>query len=331
MRHLAMALFTLLLGCTTIDRIGGGNESPTEPRTTTTEAIPLALVVEVPRSMLEERAAFLDLGAVGRVFVLEGNGPLDAGFPVDPDITEHLLEDTIRLFAWDEQLGWTEIDDSAYDPSTYEVVGSGLEPGVYTAFGWSAEPVGNAMQRLLLDAQYGYRPDAELMVFDELEAELGQMNNPRYGTGLVRDWLQLSFSFTRTNCETLGGPFCDLECGRTNRTKLNRCPENCPAEDGCCECQTFTDTERVVIPARLFDDLLFPCPLCPVCPNGLSCPGGFGPDVDTIKPRLTRGFDYAVLEDLRVDELTTDDWVRGAFDALVQDTVGLTIDDLRIP
>lgn len=326
-RELMLAGLLSVMGCTTITRIVGGDDGSEG----STEELS-AGVVEVPRSLLPPEAAFLDLGSVGRVYQLTHPGPVDAGFPVPPDIGEALLVDTLRLFVWDGQSTWTEVPDSGFDPAASEVVAAGLNPGFYTAFGWCADPVQNTMQRLILDAQRGYRPGGQPVSYDELEAEFGGLNHPAYGAGMLRDWLQLSFSVTRTTCETYDGPGCDPVCGRPLPYKLSSCPTECP-ETTCCDCETFSETERAYIPAGLLDGLLRPCPtggLCPVCPDGLSCPTGVGPALDTIAP-WGGPFDYQVLDELRVGVLTGDDWVRGGVEALIQQTLGLAIDEERLP
>lgn len=218
---------------------------------------------------------------------------------------------------------WSELPDSRYDQDAQELVGTNLEPGLYSAFGWSANPVENALQRMVADATLGYRSRVA-------DPDQGEEDGGLSATSfLVRAWLaEVSFSYRETTCETKDNPDCPENCQRAaGRVTLSSCRVDgveCPEPD-CCECVTGTVTERFTPPPLSPIDIpLTPCPgpQCPICPDGLSCPTGPFVGIPSIAPTLELP-DYAMLEGIGLGFLTDDPALREAFKEVVEETIGV--------
>ena len=297
-------------------------DPPEPPEPTVIPGVPVAL------EDLPEEAAIESIGSIGTAFRLEGEAPIAGSFEVPGKAIDGLLPATVRLFHFRENEGqWAEVPDSAYDEKARELTGKGLSPGLYTAFGWSKNPVESTIQRLIFDGQRGYRPEAgELQSLEKLRLEVQQADF-ELQPGLVRDWLELSVTLPRRTCETIASEDCDFVCQRmAGRIKLSSCPEECPAPD-CCSCQDFSWTDRVRIPGGILPPLPEPCaggpngPFCPICPLGLSCPTGEGPGIEAIAPILEVP-DYTVLDDVGLREVIEDVELRDVLHRVVEETVG---------
>lgn len=298
-----------------------GCEDPKEPE----PEPPKIEVTPVDLADLPEGAQFTTVGHAGRVYQLEAEEPpVSARFPVAPEAVQTLLPDTLRLFRFKSALNqWEEIDASSFDAGTGELVGDGLEPGLYTGFGWSTNPAENAIQRLGLDARLGYRPQGDsLRTLAELRKEV-EATDLELRPDLVRNWLLLSFSLERTTCETLNNPDCDPLCQRlAGRTKLSSCPSECP-EPECCECETFSYVERLFVPRNFLDPIPQICPggLCPICPQGLSCPTGPYVQEQAVHPRLEVPA-YEIFQSVALSEIVEDEVLRDVLHQVVEESVG---------
>jgi len=309
---LAGLLPLLLAGCETLPPPAGPSE---------VEATPVAL------ADLPEGARVESLGNVGTAYRLSGDAPIAGTFPVAAVRVEGLLPDTLRLFRFDTQTGaWAEIGDSSYDKKNGRLTGANLTPGLYTAFGWSANPVANALQRMIFDSQLGYRSAGDqIPTLAELREQVAVADFDAQ-TQLLQGWLDLSVSLERTNCETLRGEddSCPLVCRRlAGRRKLSSCPEECP-EPECCFCQTFSWPERVRVPGSFLPRLPEPCSgglFCPPCPLGLSCPTGPGPRLQVIGPTLSTP-DYAVMNQLGLGEVVEDVALRDILHRAIEGSLG---------
>jgi hypothetical protein len=284
---------------------------------------PKPTINAVPVSELPPEARPVDVGALGQVYRLDADGPVDVRFPAPRQATQDLLDDTVHLFVLDPTNGrWLEVEGSYYDARAGELVGQDLSPGLYTAFGWSANPAANAIQRMIADVQRGHLPEQpQASTLDELRQQVAS-TRPELRPGLVRDWVLWSFNLQRTTCETFAGEDCHPNCGR-HRTKLRSCPAECPESAGCCECQTFNWPERLYVPVGFLEIAPVPCPggpPCSVCPNGLSCPTG--PFVD--EQRIDPTFEvprYDVFDRVGLEELVDDVVLRDTLHRVIEQTV----------
>lgn len=285
---------------------------------------PGGAVTVVALDELPEEARFTPVGDVGRAYRLQAGGPADARFPVEADAAATLLPATIRLFRFDDAgEDWVEIADSRFDPDSRTLVGSDLEPGLYTAFGWSANPAANALQRLIFDAangfgpQQGEPPSLDLIREQAKASDIGALE-PVLGLG---DWLR--FTYTPLGiCQVFSGLDCATSCGPPRW--VQSCPTGCTAP--CCTCRTrFIPVQ----PRSPFPGTRSPTPceslgspiLCPVCPHGLSCPSGPFVELPEIAPTQPVP-DYGIFRTAGLAEIVDDEVLRVVLDRLVEQTVG---------
>jgi hypothetical protein len=286
---------------------------------------PGGAVTVVPLDELPQEARFTPVGDIGRAFRLEAGGPAEARFPVQPDAAASLLPATVRLFRFDDAgEDWVEIADSRFDQSSRTLVGSNLEPGLYTAFGWSANPAANALQRLIFDAANGFGPPQGAPPSLDRIRELAEASDvgalaPVLAIG---DWLRYTYS-RKTWCKIVSGRDClAMSCGPPRI--VESCPTECTAP--CCTCDTiFIPTQpRSPFPAP---QAPMPCQslgspiLCPVCPLGLSCPSGPFVDLEAIRPTLPV-LDREIFRTAGFGEIVDDEVLRVVLDRLVEQTVG---------
>lgn len=321
MRHLRNGSVSTLLLCSML----AGCAHLSGPSASEVEIQPIAL------GALALEAHFLPIGSIDTAYLLKGGPATEVRLPTKQGAVDALLPRTVRLFKFDEETGrWTEVADSRYDEESRELVGVDLGSGVYTAFGWSANPVENALQRILLDSSLGFGglvnpPDSSPGNEQSSEHFIGEFRRD-----LLLGWLDLSFSYPVTSCQTRDEPGCPSECRRAaGRVILSSCRINrvvCP-QPGCCDCVTGSFTERSVVPRSFFETLPIPCRspslglLCPVCPDGLSCPTGRFVEMPQIKPALDTP-DYAFLEDIGLGVVTEDPVLRDDFHDLVEAVTG---------
>lgn len=286
---------------------------------------PGGAVTVVSLDELPQEARFTPVGDIGRAFRLAAGGPAETRFPVQPDAAASLLPATIRLFRFDEAgENWVEIADSRFHDDSRTLVGSNLEPGIYTAFGWSANPAANALQRLIFDAAHGFGPpQGEPLSLDRIR-ELAEASDVGASEPVLAlgDWLRFTYS-TLTICQVSNGPGCDfVSCGPPRI--VESCPSDC--RPPCCTCRTiFIPAQpRSPLPAtqapKPCESLGSPI-LCPVCPLGLSCPSGPFVDVEAIRPTLPVP-DYEIFRTAGFGKIVDDEVLRVVLDRLVEQTVG---------
>lgn len=293
---------------------------------------------------LPAEAWFAPIGSIGTAYRVTGGYPGEARLPTGDGAADGLLPATIRLFRFDERAGrWSEIPESRYDGQSRELVALNLGSGVYTAFGWSANPAENAFQRLLLDASLGYGG-----FFDPLASrealDRGQDASVRaFRRDALLSWFDFSFNYPKTTCGAIKGederdcpPACDLaaahevlllscqvETVMDGREVLVDCPQ-----PRCCECVTGTVTERAVIPGSFFERLPPPCARgprsfpCPICPDGLSCPGGGFTGLPAIAPVLEIP-DYTFLETFGLGAVRADPVFSETLEEIMKGVTGI--------
>lgn len=286
---------------------------------------PGGAVTVVALDELPQEAHFASIGDIGRAYRLRAAGPVDTRFPLKAGAADTLLPTTIRLFRFDDAgQDWVEIADSRFDPRSRTLAGSNLEPGLYTAFGWSANPAENALQRLIFDARNGFgSQQTQPLSLDQIRdlaktSEMGALE-PALGLG---DWLRFTYS-KETHCTVQRGPDC-LAAGCGPPRWVSSCPSGCTSP--CCTCRT------IYIPAQPrspFPPTRSPQPceslgspiLCPVCPHGLSCPSGPFVDIEVIQPTLPVPT-YEIFRKAGFGEIVDDVVLREVLDLLVEQTVG---------
>lgn len=279
-------------------------------------------------------AEFAPIGSIGTAYRVTGGYPGEAHLPTGDGAADGLLPATIRLFRFDDGAGrWSEIAESRYDEQSRELVGLNLGSGFYTAFGWSANPAENAFQRLLLDASLGYGG-----LFEPRGSNPTGDQSPGAAVGAFRQdvllsWLDRSLWFPVTRCH-IEGLACPVACLSHRGKLLHSClvtnaagePVSCP-QPGCCFCITVPVRERVVIPRSLFERLPPPCARgprsfpCPICPDGLSCPGGGFTGLTEIAPVLETP-DYGFLETLGLGAVTADPVLSETLEEIVEGVTG---------
>ena len=279
-------------------------------------------------SALPENARFISTGSVGVAFWLTAAQAGKTHFPVPKQSADLLLVKTIRLYHFDEKNNrWDELSKSYYDVHSNEVIGMNLRPGIYSAFGWSVNPVENAMQRIILDASLGYGESLSKSVpnqstsISDFRRFLVQIAIPEF-----------SFTFTSNSCQTKNEPDCPEACRRAaGRIILNSCrvEETVCVQPRCCDCVEATITERFVPPpVGPIATQIRECnrnpnsPLCPLCPNGLSCPGGPFTGNQIIAPSLSVP-DYSALDKLGLGVLIDDVVLRESLKEVVEGVIGV--------
>lgn len=165
---------------------------------------------------------------------------------------------------------------SRFDSATATLVGEDLAPGYYTGFGFSALAGENLLQRLLFDAQRGFRLgnaplESPAQVTSRIATVPGE-ERPR----ILGEWLQARLIVPFTMC-FMPLPTSTLNCAALpacSSLPAPQCPPGCDPE--CCRCGTFG--ERLYLPIGIFRIPLEPCVpgaggrFCPICPHGLNCP-----------------------------------------------------------
>ncbi len=287
---------------------------PTEP------SDPQPGLAPVPLAELPANARFKTLGFTGAVHRVEGKVESEVRLPVPAEALQRLLPGTIRAFRFDQPSSiWKELEATTLDEQSLTVTLTEPEPGLYATFGWSRDPVLNAVQRWTVDVANGRRPTAPpAATVEDLRNRIGNLD-PKLRPAAVRDWVVWELTLQLTTCEAFDEPGCDPACRAASGQKLNQCPDICT--DDCCSCETFDFTERAVIP-RVVLDRLQPCPIdksgCRLCPGGLSCSDhppivAIAPDLDTL--------DYSVL-DRRLAEVVGAMDLRDHLHTAVEQTVG---------
>lgn len=316
MRQIVNALVTTLLLSTLAACCGYVKGKPAGPPN----------IEPIPRSELPLEAAFVPVGWAGTAYRLEGGTAGEVRFPMTESAVEGLLPATVRLFRFDEGAKqWTEIADSRYDEASGDLVGADLDPGFYTGFGWSSNPAANALQRIALDASLGY---AGLGTNPLRVGGVGQGQGPSidaFRSTLVQGWLGYTVVYPITFCRIVH-PACPLTSG---------CPvPGTPVGDSCfvmgvdcracCQCITFRGRISTPVPGSFIEPPRFPCErtrLCPVCPNGLSCPTGPFVELPEIKPEVEVP-DYSILEELGLGVVLDDPVLRDHLHGLVEEVTG---------
>jgi hypothetical protein len=289
-----------------------------------------AHVASVTLGELPADARFVEIGNIGQAYRLHTTLPANIRFPVPQDGAASLLPATVRLFHFDaERAVWTEIADSRFDVQTSELVGRNLAPGHYTAFGWSKNPVENALQRLNLDAQLGYRPEqAAFGSLDELsQAVLSAPVEER--SILVRDFVQVRGITVPSRVCWVGPDTSSCPTGCADAVLTHRdwsqCPAACPLQPGCCRCETVP--ARLSVPESVLGPALRPCPgwptgrPCSLCPGGLSCPTGQLSNVEQIRPNVSV-LDYTVMHRLGLGSLVEDQLLRTILNTAIGQMLG---------
>ncbi len=316
-----LVVCTMMLGCA---HLGGPSTSEIEP---------------IELGALPPKADFVPIGSIGAAYWVEGGRAMEARFPTPVGAVDSLLPATIRLFRFDEKTDrWSEIVESRYDEKSRELIGANLRPGFYTAFGWSANPAENALQRILVDATLGYGALTDAPNFNLRPDQGERVPIDAFRRELVRSWLHGSFSFPITSCQFLDVPACpEQECRRAASRIISRScrvrvgtepsPIDCP-QPQCCQCESGRFTERFVVPLLIImDQLPIPCGstprgiLCPTCPNGLSCPRGRFVDTPQIEPLLDVP-NYAFLDEIGLDVVIDDVMVREVLQDIVEGVTG---------
>jgi len=314
----ALLLSALISGCTTSAPVAG----PTQVSLVTLDELPSV-------------ARFAEIGNIGQAYRLQTTLPANVRFPASQQHTSALLTGTIRLFHFDEQQArWTEVADSRFDGQTSELVGSNLAPGLYTAFGWSANPVENALQRLIFDAQRGFRNEAFAFAsLDELRQGIASTPVERQPQ-LLHDFIQLSVSLEQTTCHLVDNAAhaaCSEACRDLARPRQRTgawgfCPRECRQPE-CCDCESFTVTERVWIPESMVRPALQPCPgwqngqLCPLCERGLSCPTRAAASVVQITPNSVI-LEHSVMHRVGLGPVAEEPGFRSAWHTAIEQILG---------
>lgn len=273
-------------------------------------------------------AAFAPLGNIGLVYELSASGAVDASFQVPEEAVKTILPSTIRLFRYDDkEESWGEIAKSHFDAEPSVLVGKDLKPGLYTAFGWSANPAENALQRMIFDFEHGY--SASLKDSSAAGAQVVDVEMLRLEILLA--WIFIEVNLTRTACEALDNPGCPLFCRRlaSHHRKFSSCPQDtasgmtCEAPN-CCSCVTRNIREGAYVPESIFEAVPPLCRTpgqCPICPNGISCPTFSDFDINIIAPILPVP-DYEVFSKIGLGGIIQDTVLRDSLNGLVEKITG---------
>ncbi len=242
------------------------------------------------------------LGSIGAVYRVPNDHRGELRISAANEAVERLLPDTVRMFRYEPEAGWREIEGSKFDANRRELVAPTAKPGLVTGFGWSVDPALNLVQRFALDAQRleGEAGPASIDAFiDGLRQ--GQSFHLQAAAGIRLLARTCTIKTWQSECTSCPQPEAGAVC------PTSPCPAEgpCPCPEGCCFCRPswLVIPERGLIVPPLAGRIRFP----DVCPRGLSCPNRF--EQNLIRPTTSLQNDVvrAQLDSLGLVRLTEPD------------------------